>query len=92
MNNSISFRRASNVALSSDTTVPQRRESIYGDNQMVTRRGSVKRGSIVEDEEALEAKRLKAALEAMGMMKKKQKELLGRLKNIMSNLLNKFQN
>ena len=74
MNNSISFRRASNVALSSDTTVPQRRESIYGDNQMVTRRGSVKRGSIVEDEEALEAKRLKAALEAMGMMKKKQKE------------------
>ena len=42
---------------------------------MVTRRGSVKRGSLSwEDEEALEAKRLKAALEAMGMMKKRQKE------------------
>ena len=40
----------------------------------MTRRGSVKRGSIVEDEEALEAKKLKATLEAMGMMKKKQKE------------------
>lgn len=41
----------------------------------VTRRGSVKRGSISwEQEDQLESKKLKAALEAMGMVKKKQKE------------------
>ena len=41
----------------------------------VTRRGSIKRGSITWDEEGdLEAKKLKAALDAMGMLKKKQKE------------------
>ena len=41
----------------------------------VTRRGSIKRGSINWEEEGdLEAKKLKAALDAMGMLKKKQKE------------------
>ena len=41
----------------------------------ITRRGSVKRGSIsYKDEEKLETKRLKAALDAMGVMKKAQKE------------------
>ena len=41
----------------------------------ITRRGSMKRGSISWDEEGdLEAKKLKAALDAMGMLKKKQKE------------------
>ena len=42
---------------------------------MMTRRASVKRGSIfhAEDEEDLEAKKVKAALTAMGLLKKKQK-------------------
>ena len=41
----------------------------------ITRRGSVKRGSIsYKDEEGLETKRLKAALDAMGVRKKAQKE------------------
>ena len=41
----------------------------------LTRRGSMKRGSITWEEEGdLEAKKLKAALDAMGMLKKKQKE------------------
>ena len=46
-----------------------------GPRAEVTRRGSIKRGSITWDEEGdLEAKKLKAALDAMGMLKKKQKE------------------
>ena len=41
----------------------------------VTRRGSIKRGSITWEEEGdLEAKKLKASMDAMGMLKKKQKE------------------
>ena len=41
----------------------------------VTRRGSIKRGSINWEEEGdLEAKKLKATLDEMGMLKKKQKE------------------
>ena len=41
----------------------------------ITRRGSVKRGSLTwQEEEELETKRLKAAIEAMGMRKKAQKE------------------
>ena len=46
-----------------------------GPRAEVTRRGSIKRGSITWDEEGdLEAKKLKASMEAMGMLKKKQKE------------------
>ena len=41
----------------------------------ITRRGSVKRGSLTwQEKEELETKRLKAAIEAMGMMKKAQKD------------------
>ena len=41
----------------------------------MTRRGSVKRGSITwDEEEMLESKKLKAALEAQGELKKRQKE------------------
>merc|ERR1719500_1258029 len=45
------------------------------DGSIMTRRASVKRGSIfyAEDEEDLEAKKVKAALNAMGLLKKKQK-------------------
>ena len=80
-------RRSSSVA---PEEMPQRRASNVGtldfqhikvvepnteDNPMMTRRASVKRGSIfhVEDEEDLEAKKVKAALNAMGLLKKKQK-------------------
>ena len=63
-------RRSSNASMIPDGSSYVRRES-----QDTTRRGSIKRGSISwEEEEALEAKKLKATLEAMGMIKKKQKE------------------
>ena len=65
--------RSSNAFMIPDEASYGRRES--QDTQILTRRGSVKRGSLSwEEEEALEAKKLKATLEAMGMMKKKQKE------------------
>ena len=68
-----STRRSSNASMIPDESSYGRRES--QDTQVLTRRGSVKRGSLSwEEEEALEAKKLKATLEAMGMMKKKQKE------------------
>ena len=79
-------RRNSSVA---PEEMPQRRASNVGtvdfhhgrgehnseDAAMMTRRASVKRGSIfhAEDEEDLEAKKVKAALTAMGLLKKKQK-------------------
>ena len=51
----------------------KRRDSIENWNK--TRRGSMKRGSLTwQEEEELETKRLKAAIEAMGMRKKAQKE------------------
>ena len=64
-------RRASNVDFQHIKVVEPNTE----DNPMMTRRASVKRGSIfhVEDEEDLEAKKVKAALNAMGLLKKKQK-------------------
>ena len=64
-------RRASNVDFQHTKVVEPNME----DNPMMTRRASVKRGSIfhVEDEEDLEAKKVKAALTAMGLLKKKQK-------------------
>ena len=41
----------------------------------ILRRGSKKQGSLTrQDEDELETKRLKAAIEAMGMMKKAQKD------------------
>lgn len=78
-------RRNSSVA---PEEMPQRRASNVGTMDFhhsragepnsedgATRRASVKRGSIfhVEDEEDLEAKKVKAALTAMGLLKKKQK-------------------
>ena len=64
-------RRASNVDFQHTKVVEPNTE----DNPMMNRRASVKRGSIfhVEDEEDLEAKKVKAALTAMGLLKKKQK-------------------
>ena len=62
-------RRASNVALLSlGKEESESRENL--------RRGSVKRESVsyMEDEDGLEAKKIKATLEAMGLLKKKQRE------------------
>ena len=65
-------RRASNVGIlnQSKDAEPHKEEGM-----IMTRRASVKRGSIfhAEDEEDLEAKKVKAALTAMGLLKKKQK-------------------
>ena len=55
--------------------IPDGSSYVRRESQDTARRGSIKRGSISwEEEEALEAKKLKATLEAMGMIKKKQKE------------------
>ena len=73
-------RRASNAVMTDLPDLGSRRGSQVVEPERrgeVTRRGSVKRGSISwEQEDQMESKKLKAALEAMGMMKKKQKEFL----------------
>ena len=65
-------RRASNVGINHQS---KDAEPHTEDGSIMTRRASVKRGSIfyAEDEEDLEAKKVKAALNAMGLLKKKQK-------------------
>ena len=69
-------RRSSNVGIlttKSQQSSHPRKDSDPSLDDGSTRRASVKRGSLFEDEEDLEAKKIKAALTAMGLLKKKQK-------------------